>query len=343
MGRMKAKTFAKELIVNRIESVKAYLRNDDLSLLDLCRLYQNSVHHPERVHDILKDLNGHLLDLDDTERQSELKKRGLVRIPSRFLKWNPGDRLEGDFETVFVEMLQTHGGKKLNLFLTELSKEGLLRGIEETKVKVYELYSIGFKNIHIKEYLGDEQKSSMTDVLLKTFEKMTPQTHSYEAYKLDADRAKASKNGDIKKSNPVRIADKAELRKLLDEGASLKEIIMITGDQSVVIEDYRDEQGLKTKKEGKTKTGRDRASYIYKKKNINREMFKAYIDEKNLEKTQTELAKDFGTTRVSFSKAIKEYLKEASPEEKEKYVKRMEASEQLRMDHIHSTRKSNNA
>lgn len=363
MGKAKKKTLAEELINNRIRCINEYLK-EELSLLDLCRLFETSPlgmtrildqdpdlkgrmdqlkavkHHPDRVKVLLFELRDELVKQKD-DLPEALMRHGLIRMPSRFNEWAPGDKLMGEYAEVLEQVMK---GQKRSLqkIMQFNGKDAFIKLLEPEKKAVYELYSLGFKNLQIQDYLrGYVKHQDLVTVLIKVFEKMTPATHAYEAYKRDHDKGKRSKSGEIKKSNPVRIAEKEELQRLFDAGASLKQIIMITGDQSVVIEDYRDEKGLKGKKKGKTKTGRTRESYAYKKKNLNHDMFAAYVDERNWHLTQTDLAKQFGTSRVTFSRGVKEYLGRASDQEKEEYERRVKASEAMRMHNIHSAIKRN--
>ncbi len=54
---------------------------------------------------------------------------------------------------------------------------------------------------------------------------------------------------------------------------------------------------------------------------------------------QTDLAKKLGRSRVTFSRGVKEYLERVSDKEKEKYERRVEASEEMRIYNMHSAMK----
>ena len=361
------KTYAERLIGNRINSVKELLTREELSLLDLCRLYEVSPlgmqrlldqdeglreqaesikgkdHHPDHVREMLFALKEELEDMDLDKLSEELERHGLIRIPSRFCVLDPGDRLVGDYGETVKQIIKSQKAE-IRHTLSFYGEDVFLREIENEKMAAYELYSLGFKGNQIMDYLrGWVKHEEVIELLIKTFKRMTPVTHTYEAYQLDKDKARSRKTGEIKKSRPVRIADKEELQRLFDAGATLKQIIMITGDQSVVIEDYRDEKQLKSKKDGKTEKGRQKEGYEFKKKDQNREMFLVYVDEKNWNLTQTELAERYGVSRTTFSKAVKEYLLRASHKEEEQYNRRVVASEAMRMDNIHSSTKKNKA
>ena len=362
------RTLAEELIDNRLRAIKDYLRKDQLSFYDLCRLFEVSPlgmtrlmerdeelrtkienlktlpGNKKKVEDILTKSREELLALEQGERDIVLRERGLIRVPEGFCTYNSDGRLVGDYETLMIRFIEDRGGKPFD-FLRFCGKEVFLRQIVKDRLKVYELFSLGFKNHEIKGYLQEESSelSEMTDYFLAVFHQMVPQSHSYNAYQYDPEEGKAKKKGQIKKSSPVRIASEEELKRLFDSGATLKQIIMITGDQSVVISDMRDKMGLKTiyKDQERTASGRVKVGYEYKKKDVKKQMFDAYVSEENVEKTQEELAEEFGVSRNTFLKNVNSYLTDpdTSDHEKKAYLDRKEKSEKMRTDRIAKTNK----
>ena len=151
------------------------------------------MHHPDRVKVLLFELRDELVKQKD-DLPEALMRHGLIRMPSRFNAWAPGDKLVGEYAEVLEQVLkdQKRFLQKITLFN---GKDAFIKLLEPEKKAVYELYFLGFKNLQIQDYLrGHVKHQDLVTVLIKTFEQMTPSLHAGEAYMTRVSAARAARS-----------------------------------------------------------------------------------------------------------------------------------------------------
>ena len=336
--------YTEKIIQNRIQFANLLIKKYDLSLLDLCRIFETSplgmkelmkygeiqfaepvIHHPELTDRILKNVF-----MDITQRHAEgkesfseiLTEYGLIRLPGTLVSiW---DEVSSPLmETIKEEYFKVKG----QVFRKKMEKRGIsmleipLLSMQARKV-IYELYRLGFKKNEIEEYASSPKSpflgapyvdKSWMKALIATYRNLNRPVISRNTRKRD-------ENGNLITYDypmPVQLATEQELRTFMEEGANISQIVAITGDKEVTITFVRERLDIQK-------------SICLNKDMYSRDMFLAYVNHPDMK--MDEIADlYFGKTRETFQRAVQKYLQtQATEEEKERFKERKKAANQMR-------------
>ena len=327
------------VLVARKDCIGEYLGKYELSLTDLCRLYEVSVlgmkmflmkkgmikecdksHHPKLVETLILERQNEFAE--GKSSPETLTSYGLLRKPSR------------------CAVLNKKGDYKPNDVWDDITFDKRWNQTEINRVK--ELASLQMDCNVIADYVfGGMEVENLRRIMRRYKAKIIEQgiwVSFDDDIKNGGGDTKLRKNSGKKTEGPLLlVSDKGELKQLVQEGYNVKDIIMLVGDKEPVVRRERErfvrEHDDKIGMVSPSKKYNRYIIYGQNKEQLYRQAFQAYIG--NMDQTMSELAKAFHITRSTYATYIKKYLdKWGTDEEREALAKRKEAAEEMRTTRV---------
>ncbi len=335
------------IIQNRIKLANDLIKKYDLSLLDLCRVFETSpfgmnelakygdlsfpepaIHHPELTDRIKRTISMEIMEeyAGNQEYVQEgifsdiLAKYGLIRRPG--MLGHGGQVLEQELHDQIVSEYVKARGQVFRKRLERGERTVDVASSRRAQDVIYELYCLGFKKNEIEEYALSPAKPFLgAPYVDKDWMKALLNVYrSLHRPVVQRNTRKKDENGNVITYDyqmPVQLATNEELRGFMMDGANISQIVALTGDKEVTVTFVREDLDIEK-------------SICLNKNASSKEMFYAYLENPDLKMNEISEGM-FGKSRETFQRALQKYLNmQATEEEKERFRLRKKKANLMR-------------